>query len=164
MNTINKRLPLINILKDGQLELVNFNNVAKINLQYEGRILLNFNHTITRGIAGKDESGTFGGYYYIDRDLVSNYDEILQLIDSADYRSIFIPTYGDGHKNGYVNVNEISTIKISPHKLNVIFNLSHSVTSKRAQSKGQISADSLICSFRERAEFENYVNSLANEY
>lgn len=164
-NTQNK-LKIVKVINNNKIELINFKNVAKINLQYRDRIILNFNHTITRNIgrAGSGEQGKFAGYYYIDKEAISNYDEIRDMLFSDEFAEYFARIEANGNVTGFVNMSEISTIKVSNHNLSVIFNLSHSVTSQRQNTSLLHSADSVLSSFETLFEFDNYVENLLAKY
>lgn len=166
LNTQNE-LKIVKVVNNGKTELINFNNVAKINLQYKDRIVLNFNHTIVRNITnsqGVESQGTFSGYYYIDRSTVKNYQEIHDMLFSDEFAEKFVMIESNDHCNGFVNVSEISTVKVSDHNLSIIFNLSHSVSSQRPNSKLLLSADSVISSFNDRNTFDEYVENFLNMY
>ena len=169
MQTGNK-LNIVKVLNRNKVELVNFNNVAKINIQYKDRIILNFNHTITRNINNSENStgtstGTFAGYYYIDKASVDNYQEIRDMLFSEKFENNFANIKSNSVITGFVNVNEISTIKVSDHNLSVIFNMSHSVTSlKRPNSSLLHSADSVISSFDHRNDFDDFVENFIELY
>lgn len=141
------------------IEIINLSKVAKINITYENRIILNFNHTICR--VNSNGASSYSGYYYIDRDKVSNYDEIYAMLNSAEFIETFIPLISTNKLTGFINRNEISTIKISDLSLSVIFNLSHTVTDKN--NLNNMSADSVVSTFSNEEMYYSYYENLLSE-
>lgn len=183
------KLKIIKVLNNNKIELINFNNVARINIQYTDRIVLNFNHIITRNVKNKHESiqysdyhsheerqsreyglktdtklKTFSGYYYIDKNTVSNYDSIMKMLFSEEFLKTFIKIMSRGECVGFVNVNELSTIKVSDYNLSVIFNMSHSINNQRSDGSDLLSADSVISTFVNLNDFEEYVDDFLESH
>ena len=158
-----KKLKIVRMFNNDKIELINFNNVAKINLQYANRIILNFNHTITRTVDAKTR-GKFSGYYYIDKDSVENYEEIRDTLFSTEFAEKFAQIVTNNVCTGFINVNEISSVKISAHNSTVIFNLSHSVTSQRQNTSLLHSAESVLSTFNDKKSFNDYVDNFMDLY
>jgi DNA integrity scanning protein DisA with diadenylate cyclase activity len=68
--------------------------------------------------------------------------------------------------NGFINKNEISSIKFIPRKNRVIFNLSHPVTFKDFDGKDKITSEFVYVNCNNEtqyAEYKNYVSEKLGE-
>lgn len=100
--------------------LVNLKNVSNINiLNNKNRIIFNLNYSINIGKKTKSD------YIYWDSSSREEFNNNLKLIENNVYfKQNFIPKIN----NGYININEISSIKFIEKKYRVIFNLNNPVT------------------------------------
>lgn len=151
------QLRMIKVINKGKIELINFNHVAKINLQYENRIILNFDHTITRGA----EPSKYSGFYYIEKEDVTNYEEIYRILFESEFEDFFTKIQTDEMVTGFVNKKCISTVKCADHNNMVIFNLSHSVSPSKNSNNNNPqfhSSDSIISGFKDSDGYDKYLD------
>lgn len=138
---------------------INLKNVSNINvIKDRNRIVFNFNHSID--ISNK----VISGYYYWDfHDTVHFNGGLNHLANNAYISENFI-TLND--KAGFVNINEISSIKFIEHKNRVIFNLSNAVTFKDHNKKSSITSEFVYANLESATSYNNfvaYVNTLTGD-
>jgi len=104
---------------------VNLLNVSNINILNDTlRIIFNMNYSIK--IDRNRKQKMISDYVYWDSDTIEEFETNLSILrDSRYFDENFIDQYAD---KGYINLNEISSIKYADHRNRVIFNLSHPIT------------------------------------
>lgn len=129
--------------------LINLQNVSNINvLTNSYRIIFNFNYGIDMG------KKTISDYVYWDAIDVHNFNYNLSVLNANKY---FIDNYLDQiNGNGYINKNEISSIKFSEKKNRVIFNLSHSITFTDFYGNDKITSEFVYVNCNNNQEFKDY--------
>jgi hypothetical protein len=134
-------------------KIINLKNVSNINvLKNKKRIIFNMNYSIDISV-GKQQK-TISDYVYWDCvDLNSLNDNITSLIGCKYFYSNFIE---NGH-GGFINTQEISSIKFVKSKKRVIFNLSHPVTFIDSDQKAKITSEFVYCNFNNTEEYSSYV-------
>jgi len=164
------KLRVIKVIHNNKVEVINFDNISKINVQYKDRIVLNYNHSITRNQWSKGDNptkstGKFSGYYYIDKSNTKNYNEIVDMLYFDEkFKDVFYPTMYLGKITGFVNVNEISSVKFCEDRLSVIFNLSNSVTAQKDNPDKLESAESVISIFSNIETYTDYFEEFCEDY
>ena len=105
--------------------LVNLKNVSNINiLKRDRRIIFNLNYSVEIHDQRKDQYKYISDYVYWDFVGDNDFDQAIVTLTNNQYiHDNFIK-----HDHGFINTDEISSIKFSEKKNRVIFNLSHPVT------------------------------------
>lgn len=144
--------------------LINLKNVSNINVirnfnkdQY--RIIFNMNYNIE--IKSGHHTKLISDYVYWDVSDSKELEDKLESLESNEYfNENFIDQVDD---NGYVNINEISSVKFIAHKNRVIFNLSHPVTFTDFDSKDKITSEFVYVNCNTQSQFSEYVKYLSEE-
>lgn len=141
--------------------LINLKNVSNINILKDARtskfrIIFNMNYNIE--ISTSYNGKLISDYVYWDaineEDMVRN---LIHLNENEYFKENYIDQI-DG--NGYINRNEISSVKFSEKKLRIIFNLSHPVTFTDYNNVDKITSEFVYvnCPNVEKYnEYQNYV-------
>lgn len=136
-------------LSDRHINLLNVSNINLLNDKM--RIVFNMNYSINIEINHYDKK--ISDYVYWDAFNVNEFEDNLRcLLQSEYFKSNFIE-----HTNGYINLNEISSIKYLARKNRVIFNLSHPVTFKDFDGKNKITSEFVYVNFNKDEDYDNYV-------
>lgn len=142
--------------------IINLKNVSNINiLKDRNRIIFNLNYNIVISTDREDQSKQISDYVYWDainsEDLKGNLEHLGK---SKYFKENFIKQI-DGH--GFINKNEISSIKLSEKKYRVIFNLSHPVTFRDNQGVERITSEFVYINCRNPQKYKEYVNYVQSE-
>lgn len=130
---------------------INLKNVSNINIIHNRkRIVFNFNHSID--ISDK----LISGYYYWDFSDNTQFNSALDFLTTLPYiEDNFISLY---NSNGFINKNEISSIKYISNKKRVIFNLSNAVTFKDFKDNVSTTSEFVYATFETSKQYSQYVN------
>lgn len=144
--------------------IINLKNVSNINIIKDNnkgsyRIVFNMNYNIE---IGTNYSSKFiSDYVYWDGinedDLTRN---IIHLNENEYFKNNFI---NQVQGEGYINKNEISSIKFSEKKHRVIFNLSHPVTFKDFDGNERITSEFVYVNCNDFGIYKEYVNYIQTE-
>lgn len=140
--------------------IINLKNVSNINiLSDRNRIVFNLNYNIE--INNNNHSKFISDYVYWDAvnetDMVGN----ISLLKLNNYiAKNFIET---ACNNGYINKDEISSIKLSEKKHRVIFNLSHPVTFKDFDRNERITSEFVYVNCRNFEDYKKYIKYVKEE-
>lgn len=127
-------------------ESVNLKNVSNINIIHKSkRIVFNMNY----GISIKDRMGEkiISDYVYWDSNNEKQFQKNLDLLyTKIKEHGNFIPK-PERETSGYINIDEISSIKFNTHKNRVIFNLSHTVSISNHRNERALSSEFVYVDF-----------------
>lgn len=138
--------------------VVNLDNVSNINLiKHRNRIAFNMNYNIELRIDEKTKY--ISDYVYWDAKDDREYEDNLRRLQTDDF---FICEFIK-HPNGFININEISSIKYNEFKRRVIFNLSHTVSFKDESGDFKLTSEFVYVNFNSQKEYDEFVNYLENE-
>lgn len=142
--------------------LINLKNVSNINIlqgERRNRIIFNMNYNIE---IYKDKF--ISDYVYWDaidaQDLVDN---IAYINKNKYFCENFIEQIAG---KGYININEISSIKFAEKKNRVIFNLSHPVTFKNYDGEKKLTSEFVYVNcgtFIKYKEYSEYIQNALGE-
>lgn len=144
--------------------LINLKNVSNINIlkdinKNKFRIIFNMNYNIE--IQNGNHSKFISDYVYWDsinkQDLEQN---IVHLEGNKYFQDNFI---SHAEKTGFININEISSVKLSEKKHRVIFNLSHPVTFRDFDGKEKITSEFVYVNCVDFKQYNQYVQYIQNE-
>jgi hypothetical protein len=133
--------------------LINLKNVSSINIVKEKfRIIFNLNYSIH--IQTGTGSKHISDYVYWDgisaSDLESN-------IEHVEKNIFFKLNFLSKINNGWVNINQISSLKFSEKKNRVIFNLSHPVSFKDMENNTRATSEFVYVDCQNSEKFKQYV-------
>lgn len=133
--------------------IVNLKNVSNINLlPNSNRIIFNLNYNID--INDK----LISDYVYWNAVSKDSYLMNLIALNSNDY---FIKNFINQVNNvGYINKNEISSIKFSEKKNRVIFNLSHPVTFTDFDGNSRITSEFVYSNCEDTKTYNTYTTEI----
>lgn len=142
--------------------LVNLNNVSNINvLHNSNRIVFNMNYNIQMGTYDDKKRKLISDYVYWDGVNKSDFlQNLVYLNDNKFFKDNFIDQI-DGI--GYINVNEISSIKLAEKKCRVIFNLSHPVTFTDFHDNDRITSEFVYVNCESLSKYNEYVEYVQNK-
>lgn len=137
--------------------IVSLKNVSNININARNnRIIFNMNYNIE--IEKNQEYKIISDYVYWDL-LPSQFDDTLVNLSSHEYiTDNFIP-----HNNGYINKDEISSIKFAEKKQRVIFNLSHTVSFIDNYGNQHMTSEFVYVNFKTDDEYNSYVQEIKSK-
>lgn len=143
--------------------MINLQNVSNINvLRDRNRIVFNMNYCVD--LSNKDYSKSISDYVYWDMNSVSELDINLEILYKNKYfTNNFISKTND---NGYINTNEISSIKFAKHKFRVIFNLSHPISFKNKDQESKITSEFVYVNcnnLKTYSEYITYIEKILSE-
>jgi len=135
--------------------IINLANVSNINILVDkNRIVFNLNYSIEIDANGKAK--LISDYVYWDSVNKDNFElNIKHLGDNNYFKDNFLTRSDD---NGFININEISSVKLSEKKNRVIFNLSHPITFKDFDGNERITSEFVYVNCKDVNEFKQYVN------
>jgi len=144
--------------------LINLQNVSNINiLRGRRRIVFNMNYSIEIDNNGKKKLVSDYAYW----DAVSDADfelNIAHLENHEYFQDEFIrQQYVGSNVTGYINLNEISSIKFSDKKNRVIFNLANAIMYRDQDNNERLTSDFVYvnCGSTESYnEYKEYVESI----
>jgi len=160
---VQEQSPHTNFLKTND-RLVNLKNVSNINIikdkeKSKYRIIFNMNYNIE--IQEYKRSKLISDYIYWDsideNDLGYNLDYILK---NDYFNNNFI---NQANNQGFINVNEISSIKFSEKKHRVIFNLSHPITFTDFDGCDKITSEFVYVNCSSFEQYKEYVQYILHE-
>ena len=133
--------------------IINLANVSNINIiRDRNRIVFNLNYNIQ--IPSDQSTKLISDYVYWDAINTEDLKQNLQHLKSNTYfKANFIDEVND---SGYININEISSIKFSEKKLRIIFNLSHPVTFHDLDRKERITSEFVYVNCSSFAQYKDY--------
>lgn len=136
-------------------QMVNLQNVSTIKvIKEELRIVFNMNYHIDL-LIGTNTVSKISDYVYWDCDSVEELSgNLFDILGSRYFRDNFISQID----NAYINKNEIGSVKFDHDKMRVIFNLSHPVTFKRAESR--CTSEFVYVNCLNLEEYQEYIDYL----
>lgn len=142
--------------------IINLKNVSNINvLTDRNRIVFNLNYSIEMPANEWYTSKTISDYVYWDAiDLENLQHNLVHLYSNRYFKNNFI---NHNDNNGFINVNEISSIKFSDKKFRVIFNLSHPVTFVDFDGNAKITSEFVYANCAEINKYNEYVEYIKKE-
>ena len=136
--------------------IINLQNVSNINiLKDRNRIVFNMNYNIEISTNYGDKK-YISDYVYWDARDIREVEKYLEKLNVIDYFNENFINQIDG--NGYINKNEISSVKFSDRKNRVIFNLSHPVTFKDFDGNDKITSEFVYVNCNNSTQYEKYLN------
>jgi hypothetical protein len=148
--------------------IVNLKNVSNINIiEYQKRIAYNLNYSI------KMDNGSLVDKYisdYVYQDCPTNeeFQTVLSYLAKDEYiikNFIGYKDYdvkNDIFRYGYININEISTIKFSEKKKRIIINLSHPVSFVDNNGVPNITSEFVFINFKTQDEYNAAIQEFKN--
>jgi len=136
--------------------LVNLANVSNINI-VKYRIVLNMNYSVE---IVTQKGKIISDYVYWDASNEEEFNANMEILEDVDY---FNENFISKQRNGYINVNEISSIKFVNEKRRVIFNLSHPVGFRDRDGENRITSEFIYANCRTEEEYNEYVSYVINE-
>lgn len=135
--------------------IVNLENVSNINIiKNQRRIVFNMNYNIQINCGPHGEGKFISDYVYWNANSDKEFSDNLIKLNENDF---FIREFiHKPKKDGYINVNEISSIKFIENRFRVIFNLSHPVTFADRDKNKKITSEFVYVDSDNDAEFEDY--------
>ena len=128
-------------------KVVNLKNVSNINI-VGSRIIFNMNYNINIG------HNKFISDYVYWEGTQDDLNARLKILNCNDY---FVSNFIEKVNNGYVNINEISSMKLLENKYRVIFNLSHPVSFKDHNGVQRLTSEFVYVDCGHEKEFKEYV-------
>jgi len=142
--------------------LVNLKKVSNVNIiEGKNRIVFNMNYSIEmkRGFGTK----MISDYVYWDASSRAEFEEIKQELYENNYFSVnFLQGSEYNSSISYINLNEISSVKVNVDRKRIIFNLSHSVTFRDTNKDERLTSAFVFVDFINADEFKQYVDGLNN--
>lgn len=143
---------------------VNLQNVSNINILNNGRIVFNMNYSIEilyfDKAQRKEKKKFISDYVYWD-----SYDstDLADNIDQLKSQQYFKDNFIEQLSNGYINKNEISSIKYAENKHRVIFNLSHPVTFTDFDGEDKLTSEFVYVNCEDFEQFNSYIQYIETE-
>lgn len=128
---------------------INLKNVSNINIiEGKNRIVFNMNYNIENTSVKH-----ISDYVYWNAGNEEEFKQnITKLEENLYLKGNFIPKIN----NGYININEISSIKFGDKKRRIIFNLSHSVAHIDANSRKIVTSEFVFVDCADKTEYTRY--------
>lgn len=124
---------------------LNLKKVSNVNI-VKNRIVFNMNYSVDI-----NNSRLISDYVYWDsNDAYGLNSKIKQLSQNKYFIENFITK---PFQDGFINMNEISSVKFEDNKFRVIFNLSHPVTFTDYNGKNKITSEFVYADCRNNAEY-----------
>lgn len=145
--------------------IINLQNVSNINiLKDTNRIIFNMNYNIEIShfdkVSKREKTKYISDYVYWDARDKEDLSENLMSLNTQYFVENFIK---QASGNGYINKNEISSVKFSDKKYRVIFNLSHPVTFTDFDGKEKITSEFVYVNCNDLKSYDTYVNYVKTE-
>lgn len=144
--------------------LINLKNVSNINVVKDTnkkrfRIVFNLNYNIQIGHGSYAKFISDYVYWdsYNEADMIHN---LIHLNENEFFKANFIDQING---EGYINKNEISSVKFSEKKNRVIFNLSHPVTFTDYHGADKITSEFVYVNCGSSDQYEEYVQYINQE-
>lgn len=142
--------------------IVNLKKVSNINvIEGKNRIVFNMNYSIEmkRGFGTK----MISDYVYWDAQSKREFEYIVEELYKNSYFSLnFLQGSEYNGSISYINLNEISSVKLNVERKRVIFNLSHGVTFRDTNKEESITSAFVFVDFKNAEQFKRYVDGLNN--
>lgn len=124
---------------------------------------MNYNIEITYfdKVLRKENNKYISDYVYWDSDTHNEMMNNLKSLQSLKYFNDNFIKQTAG--NGFINKNEISSIKFADRKYRVIFNLSHPITFTDFDGKEKITSEFVYVNCTDQNQYTAYVNYVKNE-
>jgi len=135
--------------------IINLKNVSNINILVDrNRIVFNLNYSIEIDTNGRTK--LISDYVYWDSVSKDNLELNIKHLGGNNYFKDNFLTQPNTY--GFINLNEISSVKLSEKKNRVIFNLSHPITFKDFDGNERITSEFVYVNCKDVNEFKTYVN------
>lgn len=146
--------------------IINLQNVSNINiLKDTNRIIFNMNYNIEityfDKVNRKEKNKFISDYVYWDANSYNDMMANLKMLQSMKYFADAFIEQTAG--NGYINKNEISSVKFSEKKYRVIFNLSHPITFTDFDGKEKITSEFVYVNCNDYKQYDSYVSYIEAE-
>ena len=140
---------------------INLKNVSNINILHDrNRIVFNLNYNIEI-FTNYGQSKYISDYVYWD---CNNSQALIANLEELNRSKYFIDNFiNQINDNGYININEISSIKYIEKKNRVIFNLSHPITFKDFDGKDKITSEFVYVNCDDNEQFIAYKQYLKSK-
>jgi len=141
--------------------IINLQNVSNINVLKDGnRIIFNMNYNIEivyfDKVQRKEKSKFISDYVYWDS---NTHDDMLKNLKQLEELKFFKDNFIKQSVNaGFINKNEISSVKFSDKKYRVIFNLSHPITFTDFDGREKITSEFVYVNCADQNQYAAYVN------
>lgn len=136
---------------------INLKTVSNINpLPHRNRIVYNFSYPIL--LSNKGENKIISDYQYDDYQTSFEFEAAVAKLSVNGY---ILENYIQQDK-GYINKERISSFKVQPERLRVIFNMSHSIEIE-SRKGNTIAPEFVYVHFSTDKDYENYIDYL-NKY
>lgn len=141
--------------------IINLKNVSNINvLKDSNRIIFNLNYNIEISYYDKhtrtQKRKFISDYVYWDAINAENMTHNLNYLCNKDFFNENFIHQLNG--NGFININEISSIKFSEKKHRVIFNLSHPITFTDNEGNEKITSEFVYVNCDDINQYNKYVD------
>jgi len=150
-------------------KIVNLKNVSNVNIEKnfnkkQFKIFFNLSHNIDLEvfdkIDGKLKTIFISDYVLWEAKSLNKLLENLLFLEKHKYfKDNFVKK---AHGDGFINKNQISSIKFEDHKNRVIFNLSHPITFTDFEKKKKLTSEFVYVNCDDYSEFMNYSAYLSN--
>lgn len=140
--------------------MVNLENVSNINLvPNKNRIVFNMNYSIQMNRYGT--KSLISDYVYWDAKNSNEYTKnLIELKENEHFQREF---FAKPRNDGFINVNEISSIKFLDDSRRIIFNLSHQVSFKDRHKNESLTSEFVYVDFGSQESFDDYKELLLIE-
>jgi len=134
--------------------IINLRNVSNINiLKDKNRIIFNLNYSIK---LAADKDRLISDYVYWD---AINKEDMASNLAHLNESTYFCTNFLEQHTGrGFININEISSIKFSDKKLRIIFNLSHPISFTDHDKNRRITSEFVYVNCRTERQYSEYVS------
>jgi len=131
--------------------LVNLKNVSNINILHGecNRVIFNMNYNIEMG------KKQISDYVYWDATDLKELERNIQYLKLNTYFCDNFIYQIDG--KGFININEISSVKLAPKKNRVIFNLSHPVSFRDFSGNEKLTSEFVYVNCNTLDKYKQYV-------
>lgn len=142
--------------------MVNLQNVSNVNILTDrNRVIFNLNYNIEITTGQNRNSKLISDYVYWDADNENELkNNIAQLFEHDYFFDNFLTKDGD---KGFININEISSIKFIDSKKRVIFNMSHPVTFKDFDGNNKITSEFVYVNCKNLEQYKDYIQYVENK-
>jgi len=138
--------------------LINLKNVSNINIlndSYKNKYRIIFNMCYNIEIKNNGNSKFISDYVYWDS---IDYDDLAHNINYLKNNKFFNDNFiNQINDQGFINVNEISSVKFSEKKHRVIFNLSHPVTFTDFDRNEKLTSEFVYVNCNDFKQYNEYV-------
>ena len=134
---------------------INLNNVSNININESGfRVIFNMNYNIQINCGTNNTPKMISDYVYWDS---LNQNQFKQKVNELSQSDFLIDNFVKKmYSEGYINVNEISSVKFLDNRKRTIFNLSHPVTFFDNRKNEKITSEFVFVDAKNENDYEDY--------